>query len=590
MNNPNVIQETRSKLILVFLLMLILQASVHECIADETTRYFMPAHAFDATFSTNWINAVKAALPEHYSTETNFNFQRATNYLCEESQNGNNLAQGLWGFTLVTLSRSPEDAEAGLQLMIASAEKGNIPVMSQLGLLYKGGKFVRRNYNESFRWFSLAAAEGDPNSEYELGLYYQRGLGTTPDLALALKWYRLAAEQTNYIAMNSLGHLLMSGQGTNVDLETAKYWFARSAKEGGNRRAMYNLGVVAARHFPDTNSMLEAFQWYKQSAELGDDLACFELAQFYNTGWGGVQTNLESFCYWLRKAALLGHTEAQFELGERYGSGNGVPKSPQDSLFWLNRAAAKNHPKALYALAIYYHDVETNQAALVKANKAMLLAAKDGHRHAQLVYAMHCFHGDGAPVDCESGKLWLMKSAEAGYANAEFTLFQYYFNGFVPNPECPAYPKDKVEAIKWLRRAAAHEYYRAQSMLAVMQIQGTEVEKDTASAEKLLRNAATHGYPEGQGNLGFCIQNGDINSTDLVESAMWSRLAIDSATDPNTITRSKVNLANVLSQLTPDQKLEVEERVKGFKVLPGFWIDPMLPGWETRINYQQDDD
>jgi hypothetical protein len=48
--------------------------------ADE-----MPAHPFDDRFSTNWIAAVRAALPTSYSENGDLDFQAATNSLCQES-------------------------------------------------------------------------------------------------------------------------------------------------------------------------------------------------------------------------------------------------------------------------------------------------------------------------------------------------------------------------------------------------------------------------------------------------------------------------------------------------------------------------
>jgi len=59
---------------------------------------------------------------------------------------------------LLVQSRSPEEVSAGLQLLQDSAEHGDVPAMVQLGLLFKGGKYVHRNDNEAFHWFSLLIA------------------------------------------------------------------------------------------------------------------------------------------------------------------------------------------------------------------------------------------------------------------------------------------------------------------------------------------------------------------------------------------------------------------------------------------------
>jgi TPR repeat protein len=566
----------------------ILLASRQYCMGSEKARYMMPAHAFDDALSTNWMAAVKAALPVKYSTKGDLDFQQATNLLCQETQRGNNAAQGLWGFTLVALSHSPKDAEAGLQLLRDSAEKDNVPAMLQLGSLYEVGKYVRKNYNEEFHWFNLAADKGDPNAQLKLGVCYRYGFGTTPDFVLAAKYYRRSAEQTNYMAMEGLGYLLMNGFGVEKDSEAAKYWFTRAAKEGGVRRAMYNLGVLSSMKYPDAKAVSETFQWFKQSAELNDPLACLELSKCYDCGWG-VETNFASYHYWRIKAAMLGATEAQYLMGVAYRTGDGVPKDTNASLVWYRKAAVKNHPKALYDLAVHYFEDRTNRTSLIMANNYLFLAAQAGNRQSQFQCAMSCFRGDVAPVNFENGRQWLAKAAEAGWAQAEFCLFQLYYNGVAPAPQCPPYPKDKVEAIKWIRRAADHKNLQAQSTLAIMLIRGMDVETDKTAAEKLLRNAAEHGYAQAQNDLGFAIENGDISSMDMVESAMWCKLAKSHLTDPNILQRAEVNLSNALSRLTLDQQLEVDQRVKNFQVLPVVVIDPMPVGWETNASFKRED-
>ena len=464
-------------------------SQAHALYAGQDT---MPPGAVE-TFSTNWMAAAKAALPQKYWAR-DLTFQETTNLLCQESQLGNYAAQGLWGFVLLVQGRSPEESKTGLDLLRNSAEKGYVPGMLQLGLLSEDDKYVRRDYSQAFHWFSVAAERGSAEGQLQLGGCYHYGLGTTKDLAMTAKCYRRSAEQTNYVAMKSLGYLLMNGIGMDKDVDAAKYWLMRAAKEGGNRRAMYNLGVIYSLPFPDTNSMREAFQWFKQSAELGDALASSQLANFYYWGWGGMQTNLDSYHDWRFKAATLGATEAQYAMGAAYRTGDGVPKDIESSLFWYRKAAAKNHPKAFYDLALHHLQAKTNRASMEAANESMLRAAQAGHREAQFQMAMSCFRGDVAAANCESGKQWLARSAENGWARSEFCLFQLYYYGVPASAECPPYPKDATEAIKWLRRAADHENLQAQSTLAVMLIRARNIEIDKERAEKLLRNAAQHGY------------------------------------------------------------------------------------------------
>ena len=104
-----------------------------------------------------------------------------------------------------------------------------------------------------------------------------------------------------------------------------------------------------------------------------------------------------------------------------------------------------------------------------------------------------------------------------------------------------------------------------------------------------MRNAAEHGYAPAQNDLGFAIENGDVSSTDMVEAALWCKLAKAHTTDSNILRRVEVNLSNALSRLTADQQLEVDQRVKNFKALPLPQPNPLEPGWDHNPSYEQED-
>jgi TPR repeat protein len=547
----------------------------------------IPAHPFDDRFSTNWFAMVQAALPAKYSENHQLDFEAATNGLAHELSTENVAAHALWGFTLIILSKSPEATDKGLKLLREAANQGYLPAMINLGYLFENGRFVRQNYNESIHWFSLAAAPGNAEAELQLGACYFYGLGVTPDYAMAAKYFRYSAEQTNYAAMKSLGFVLSQGQGAKTNYDEVRHWFLRAANEGGNRRAMYDLGALEYLKYPDTNAVAESFQWMKRSADLGDPQAAFQLSNYYFHGWG-TETNLASHRYWLFKAAVLGQTEAQVFMGDAYRWGHGVPKDDETSLVWYGKAAAKNHPEALYDLAVRYFAEKTNRASMQLSGELMVRAAQLGHREAQFQCAMMCFRGD-LNWSHDTGRDWLDKAAENGWARAEFCLFQLYYNGIAPGKDCPAYPQDKTEGVKWLRRAAEHGSIQAQSILAVMLIQGRDVDKNTTEAEKLLRDAAAHGYSQAENDLGFAILNGDIASTNLIEAAIWCKLARSDQSNTNAATRARVNLAHAMSRLTYDQQNDVDDGVKNFKPLPLPEDDPKIKDWQKNPAYQAED-
>jgi hypothetical protein len=353
---------------------------------------------------------------------------------------------------------------------------------------------------------------------------------------------------------------------------------------------MFNLAVLLVNDTSsDANAPAEAFRWFKQSAELGDSLGCFEFGNYYLCGWAGVKTNSETYHFWLGRAAVLGSTAAQYYLSIAYRDGNGVPRDTESFLAWARKAAAKNHPGALHELSVHYWNDKTNRLSRVMSWVFALEAAQAGHRADQLRCATAYFRGDMGPPDFEAGKEWLDKAAANGWGPAEYLLFALYYRGSPPATNCPAYPKDIPQAVKWLRRAADHQCLEAQDVLGVMLVQGRDLDQDKAEAEKWLRNAAGHGNEKAQADLGFAIMNGDTATNNLVEAAMWCRLAQSSATNSGFLQRNEVNLSDVLSKLTDDEKREVEERVKNFHVEPLAIADPLEEDWIENPAYLPED-
>ncbi len=285
----------------------------------------------------------------------------------------------------------------------------------------------------------------------------------------------------------------------------------------------------------------------------------------------------------------LGCTEAQYFMGMAFDAGDGVPKNMALSLAWYRKAAAKNHPSALYDLALHYLEEKTNRASMELADKYMLRAARAGHREAQFQCAMTCFRGNTMPQDCEAGKNWLAKSAAEGWAKAEFTLYEMYFNGRLPAQGCSRYPQDRPEAVRWLRRAVEHDHLQAQTILAIMLIRGKDIPPDQTEAERLLRHAAGHGNSEAQNDLGYAILSGATAKRDLVEAAMWCKLAQNHAFDSNILMHAQVNYTNVTSHLSLKQQMEAEQWVRAFQAQSKSQADPRANGWEHNPEYECED-
>ena len=114
----------------------------------------------------------------------------------------------------------------------------------------------------------------------------------------------------------------------------------------------------------------------------------------------------------------------------------------------------------------------------------------------------------------------LHASAEAGEAQAQYTLGEMYYAGL-------GVPKDYVEAAAWYRQAAEQGHDWAQCLLGKMYANGEGVPHDDAAAVRWYRLAAEQGLAYAQTTLGEMYLRGEGVSHDAVEAVTWYRFAAE---------------------------------------------------------------
>ncbi|MEZ4630461.1 MAG: bifunctional trypsin-like peptidase domain-containing/SEL1-like repeat protein [Deinococcales bacterium] len=107
--------------------------------------------------------------------------------------------------------------------------------------------YDRGDYRTALNIFSqLADPQGgirDVQSQSYLGVMYANGEGVSQDYTQAYKWYQLAASQGDLNALNNMGLMLALGEGVEEDIDTAIKLF-NVAAELGHQGARENLMLV----------------------------------------------------------------------------------------------------------------------------------------------------------------------------------------------------------------------------------------------------------------------------------------------------------------------------------------------------------
>lgn len=141
-----------------------------------------------------------------------------------------------------------------------------------LGICYEMGIGVEDNETEAFKYYTLAANDGNVTSMYRVGLCYYNGVGVKQNLAEAYRWFTDAAGNENIGAAYYLGKMLMYGEGCKLDPEAGVQWLLKAA-EKNHDKAQFELGNAylmgnGVEENPDT-----AMEWFEQAAENGNEKA-----------------------------------------------------------------------------------------------------------------------------------------------------------------------------------------------------------------------------------------------------------------------------------------------------------------------------
>lgn len=225
--------------------------------------------------------------------------------------------------------------------------------------------------------------------------------------------------------------------------EAFQLW--RNAAELGDLYAQYMLGKCYEIGNGVEKNLLTALELYRCAAEQGLVMAQEYLGRCYYSGHGVAQSYSEAV-FWFRKAALQDFDLAQRELAICYYAGLGVEQDYTQAVEWYRKAAEQGDVYSQYSLAKCYFDekVERDSDEIYKWYKS---AAEQGHADAQYELARWCYDwGCGTEINREEAFKWFMKAAEQGNAEAQCEVGERYYDG-------NGIEKDCEKAMEWLMKS-----------------------------------------------------------------------------------------------------------------------------------------
>lgn len=182
------------------------------------------------------------------------------------------------------------------------------------------------------------------------------------------------------------------------------------AANDGSAEAAYELGDDYFYGLPSWgDDYKQSRQWYKVAADRGLVKAQYELAHFYEEGWGGDVEPAKAMALY-EKLANDGDLDAQTKLGDKYFVGDHVTQDYTKSFYWKEKAAEQGDGGAAYNIGMMY------------------------------------YNGLGVSKDYKKAFAWFVCADQKKIREAEYALGMMYQIG-------NAVPKNRIKARHYLKQA-----------------------------------------------------------------------------------------------------------------------------------------
>ena len=145
-----------------------------------------------------------------------------------------------------------EDYERAVYYLSFEAVQGNPRAQYNLGLMYKNGIGVKKDFNEALGWFILGSNNDHMLSKYALGLMYYKGEGISKNYSKAMNLFLDASFMGHPASQINVGNMYYFGEGVGKNYPKAHMWWS-FAKEKGVDAAFSNLTMIENKM---TNSQL----------------------------------------------------------------------------------------------------------------------------------------------------------------------------------------------------------------------------------------------------------------------------------------------------------------------------------------------
>ena len=345
-----------------------------------------------------------------------------------------------------------------------------------------------------------------------MGLYYELGDGgIEADSVKAIEYYQKAADQGHGEAMCYLGDFYRIGRYKPLDKEKA-FELYNQAHEMGEETGTYYVGRSYLEGCGVDIDTTAAISYLKAAAHAGVGNAAYKIAEMYNYGLGGLESDADSAIAYYIMGHENGSGDASYFIGRQLLDEGAFDQAAN----YLLTGAHRGNVDAMITFALcLQRGVGVDEADPKTAYHIFENVARNyGDSRAYTQLGIACLQGNGCPEDESLGKAYLDTAANMGNVLAMYDLALCYLNGY----GCRV---DTAMAIPWLEKAADNEKIEAINELGDVY----EAMGDFKYAVLYYEKGVTMGSMESYCNLGYCYEQGQgvvLNSKKAYDLYMYA--------------------------------------------------------------------
>ncbi|MDR2387000.1 MAG: sel1 repeat family protein [Deltaproteobacteria bacterium] len=412
-----------------------------------------------------------------------------------------------------------------------NAERGVAGAQFSLGSIYWLGLGIPMDRDLAAQWWAKAAEQGVFMAQFNMGLLsFAADLdGPVPldqNSEQAFKWFLLAAEQGELNSQKFVAWAYYTGEGVDPDPAMGFFWYQKAAAQG-DAEATFNLGWAYEFGRGVEFNPIQALSWYKAASEIGLAWANYKVGLFYYYGLHGVAKDLKKGFKEIDTAAGKHMFDPLYIVDLAYEKGQGrvfdrhYPAVLMES---MRNSPIHNNTLRNKRLILDFMVTTYKNRRLIDLEKypwrEILQEASfsGGSVEARYILGRELDLGFHGPRDKAKALVMFKLAAQGGHLKAQERVGWAYDQGY-------GVEIDEAKAFDWFMKAANQGLPMSQYKTGIALLKGYGVKADPQNGLAWIELAAKKGLSIAQYELGLAYQRGEAVTKDATKAGQWFELA-----------------------------------------------------------------